>query len=272
MFNAGYNSPRRERGRQLRHRLRRRHERHEQVQLRRFNADGDDQHATLTSCTDDRHLQGQREADAVGLVGLPDRARPELERVLAHLPEELPDGGGAVCPSGSASTSTTCTAAARTAATIRKVNNAGEITVDDNGDNSVETNDFDVTNGRNCITIVAGGDHDGGDLRRRRRSRSTTRRRCRGIPGRRRRHDHVQGVRAVRGGHSRTADCTGARSSRSTVPVNGPGSYGSGNFTPTQAGLYFWTADYSGTALMLGASSPCGAANETSTSAKCSRR
>jgi uncharacterized repeat protein (TIGR01451 family) len=33
-------------------------------------------------------------------------------------------------------------------------NNAKEITVDDNGDNSIETNAFDVTNGANCVSLA----------------------------------------------------------------------------------------------------------------------
>lgn len=50
----------------------------------------------------------------------------------------------------------------------------------------------------------------------------------------------------------------------STVPVNGPGDYASGDFTPAADGQYDWTASYSGDGFVLGAGSPCGAANETS--------
>ena len=47
--------------------------------------------------------------------------------------------------------------------------------------------------------------------------------------------------------------------------VNGNGNYDSGNFTPTEVGTYRWTADYSGDSNNDDASSPCNAANETST-------
>ena len=42
------------------------------------------------------------------------------------------------------------------------------------------------------------------------------------------------------------------------VPVHGSNSYGSGNFTPTQAGTYYWSASYSGDPGNSPASSPCG--------------
>jgi hypothetical protein len=54
------------------------------------------------------------------------------------------------------------------------------------------------------------------------------------------------------------------------VPVNGSGNYGSGNFVPTVAGSYNWTASYSGDEDNPGALSGCGAANETSTVSKAS--
>jgi len=50
----------------------------------------------------------------------------------------------------------------------------------------------------------------------------------------------------------------------SPVTVNGNGDYNSGNFTPTAAGTYFWTASYSGDANNLAASTACGDANESS--------
>src|SRR6266511_1051178 len=37
---------------------------------------------------------------------------------------------------------------------FQEPNNAKEITVDDNGDNSIQTNSFDDTNGANCIALV----------------------------------------------------------------------------------------------------------------------
>jgi hypothetical protein len=50
----------------------------------------------------------------------------------------------------------------------------------------------------------------------------------------------------------------------SPVSVNGNGNYNSGNFTPTAAGTYYWTASYSGDAKNLSASTACGDAGESS--------
>ena len=61
------------------------------------------------------------------------------------------------------------------------------------------------------------------------------------------------------------ANCTGTAAYSNTVNVSGNGDYGSGNFTPTASGTYRWTADYSGDSNNDDASSPCNAANETST-------
>jgi len=49
--------------------------------------------------------------------------------------------------------------------------------------------------------------------------------------------------------------------------VSGPGSYQSGDFTTSQTGKYYWTADYSGdpSSFVLPSSSACGADGETST-------
>jgi hypothetical protein len=49
------------------------------------------------------------------------------------------------------------------------------------------------------------------------------------------------------------------------VTVSGPGDYNSGNFTPTTAGTYYWTAVYSGAGTTNGSSTACGDAGETST-------
>ena len=49
-----------------------------------------------------------------------------------------------------------------------------------------------------------------------------------------------------------------------TVNVNGPGNYGSGNFTPTAVGTYFWIASYSGDANNTAASGTCGDTGESS--------
>ena len=50
----------------------------------------------------------------------------------------------------------------------------------------------------------------------------------------------------------------------STVTVNGNGNYNSGNFTPTTAGTYLWTASYSGDTNNKPVSTSCGDANESS--------
>jgi hypothetical protein len=50
----------------------------------------------------------------------------------------------------------------------------------------------------------------------------------------------------------------------SPVSVNGNGDYNSGNFTPSAAGTYYWTASYSGDANNEAASTACGDANESS--------
>ena len=49
------------------------------------------------------------------------------------------------------------------------------------------------------------------------------------------------------------------------VVVNGNGTYNSGPFTPATAGAYRWTATYSGDPNNTGVTTPCNAANETST-------
>jgi hypothetical protein len=50
----------------------------------------------------------------------------------------------------------------------------------------------------------------------------------------------------------------------SPVSVNGNGDYNSGNFTPSSAGTYYWTASYSGDSFNGGASTACRDANESS--------
>ena len=66
------------------------------------------------------------------------------------------------------------------------------------------------------------------------------------------------------------ANCTGTAAFSASISVAGNGDYGSGNFTPSQAGTYRWTADYSGDGNNAPVSSACNAANETSTIAKAS--
>ncbi|MDQ2700420.1 MAG: hypothetical protein M3Y23_03720, partial [Actinomycetota bacterium] len=63
-------------------------------------------------------------------------------------------------------------------------------------------------------------------------------------------------------------DCSDPSVFSSTVTVDGAGEYGSGDYVPTTAGDYRWTADYSGDANNDPDSSPCNAQGETSTVAK----
>ena len=65
------------------------------------------------------------------------------------------------------------------------------------------------------------------------------------------------------------ASCTGGAAQTLTAGVDsGNDNYGSGNFTTSQAGVYRWTAAYSGDANNDPASSPCNAASQTSTVAR----
>ena len=48
------------------------------------------------------------------------------------------------------------------------------------------------------------------------------------------------------------------------VTVNGNGNYGSGNYTPTAVGTYYWIASYSGDASNEAASGACGDTGESS--------
>jgi hypothetical protein len=61
--------------------------------------------------------------------------------------------------------------------------------------------------------------------------------------------------------------CSGPPAFTSGPPVNvsGNGSYQSGDFTPTAAGTYRWTASYSGDSNNNPSASPCNAANESVT-------
>jgi len=142
---------------------------------------------------------------------------------------------------------------------------AKEITVDGNGDNSIQTNSFNVSAGANCIstsiitpalTTNASSAKAGDPI-----------------------HDTAQltGLPAGAGGTitfraylrpATTADCSGtAAFTSAAVPVSGSADYASGDFTPGSAGTYDWTASYTGDPgkLVLPAAGPCGATNETST-------
>jgi len=143
-------------------------------------------------------------------------------------------------------------------AKFQKPNNVGEITVDGNGDNSIETNAFNVNNGANCIslitptlTTVATNAQVGGSI-----SDTAT----------------LSGIPAGAGGTltfklygprslaSVTPDCSGAVIFTSTKTVNGPGPYTSAGFTTTTAGKYDWLVQYSGDPgnLVLPVDSVCG--------------
>jgi uncharacterized repeat protein (TIGR01451 family) len=147
---------------------------------------------------------------------------------------------------------------------LQDVNSANEITVDANGDNSIETNAFNVNVGANCVSVVV--------------SSLTTSATDTTIEGSISDTATLSGVPAGAGGTitfnaygprslaSTTPDCSGAVQYTKTVTVNGPGDYGSGNFTPTAVGKYDWKVDYSGAGLVLPAHSACGATNVKETS------
>jgi hypothetical protein len=64
-----------------------------------------------------------------------------------------------------------------------------------------------------------------------------------------------------------TATCTAASeitTGLTPVTVNGNGNYGSGNYTPTAVGTYYWIANYSGDTKNKAANGACGDANESS--------
>jgi uncharacterized repeat protein (TIGR01451 family) len=152
---------------------------------------------------------------------------------------------------------------------FQKPNGASEIQVDGNGDNSIETNAFnvfDTSQGGNCInlfspTITTSATSSvtiGGTI-----SDSAT----------------LSGTATGAGGNivfkafpPSDPSCTGtAEFTSSQVSVNGDGTYPtSGNaatFTPTHVGDYHWIATYSGDSskLTLGATTACGDTGETST-------
>ncbi len=66
------------------------------------------------------------------------------------------------------------------------------------------------------------------------------------------------------------ANCSGAAAFTDTKNVTGNGNYDSADFTPTTAGTYRWTADYSGDAINNSATSACNAAGESVVVAKAS--
>ena len=85
---------------------------------------------------------------------------------------------------------------------------------------------------------------------------------------------HLSGATADAGGSitfhlfSDATCATQISTGLSPVGVNGNGDYNSGNYTPTAAGTYYWTAAYSGDAKNEAASTSCGDANESSVVAR----
>jgi uncharacterized repeat protein (TIGR01451 family) len=149
-----------------------------------------------------------------------------------------------------------------TAPKFQAVNNAGEITVDGNGDNSIDTNAFnvnDTSQGGNCIGIAAptmvttatdatigdaNGIHDTAVLS--------------GVPS------GVTGTLVFKA-YLRTgpaADCTTAANLKFTsanIATTGSDTKGSGNFNPTSAGTYDWLVTWtSNDPLVLPVTSVCG--------------
>ena len=59
------------------------------------------------------------------------------------------------------------------------------------------------------------------------------------------------------------ATCSGAVLFQSTATVNGNGTYGSGNFTPTATGTYRWIANYGGDANNTATANGCNESNES---------
>jgi hypothetical protein len=150
------------------------------------------------------------------------------------------------------------------------VNGAKEITVDANGDNSIDTNAFNTATGANCFSFglvqpalatTASGPVTIGD-------------------------GSITDTATLSGGSSPTGSITfkvyapkpdgSADTSCSTlvatlapVPVNGNGTYPSGTFTPSGtapqiAGTYEWVASYGGDSANLPAAGSCGDQGEQS--------
>jgi hypothetical protein len=145
--------------------------------------------------------------------------------------------------------------------TFQVPNGTKEITVNGNGDNSIQTNAFNVNNGANCVsfffpslTTSATSATIGGTI-----SDTAT----------------LSGAASNAGGSitfkayppSDPSCAAAAEFTSSPVAVSGNGTYGPVSFTPTKVGDYHWTASYSGdpASNTQPVSSACGAAGETST-------
>jgi hypothetical protein len=155
-----------------------------------------------------------------------------------------------------------------TGSKLQLVNGAKEITVDANGDNSIDTNAFDPSNGANCIsfgqaqptiTTNASGPVTIGD------SISDTATLSNGSSP-----TGTITFTAYAPKADGTADPTCSTPVKTlTVTVNGNNDYPSGAFTPSGtgsqiAGTYEWIASYSGDANNLPATTSCGDTGEQS--------
>ena len=152
---------------------------------------------------------------------------------------------------------------------MQLVNGAKEITVTENGDNSIETNSFNTAQGQNCfsfaLTKPALTTNASGPVT---------------IGG------SISDTATLSGGSSPTGSitftlyapkangdvdpfCSTFVATLGPVPVNGNRDYGSGPFTPSgtapqTAGTYQWVASYSGDANNAPATTACGDAHEQS--------
>jgi len=152
-----------------------------------------------------------------------------------------------------------------TASAFQLVNSAKEVPVDANGDNSIQTNAFNINEGANCTSAI------GSNL-------TTTAETPKQVGGSIHDTAHLKNVPNGAGGTitfklygpSVSPTCAaGAEIFTSTKPVSGTGSdlnIDSASFTPTAVGSYYWTADYSGDPNfnVAGSQTACGDDGETS--------
>jgi hypothetical protein len=147
---------------------------------------------------------------------------------------------------------------------------AGDITVDGNSDNSIQTNAFNVNNtseGGNCVTVkpvtitTAATSGTVGDL-----IHDTATLTVPANAG-----GTITFKAYKRSGSTAACDQTPPAFTSNPIPVSGPGDYTSNDFDTggagAGAGKYDWIATYSGDAanFVLGAATTCGDTGETST-------
>jgi uncharacterized repeat protein (TIGR01451 family) len=145
-------------------------------------------------------------------------------------------------------------------------NAAKEIQVDGNGDNSIQTNSFDVSEGRNCITLISPTLTTAATDARVGNSVSDTAT-LSGLPANAGGTITFEAYGPRNAANTPNPDCSGAAVYTSTIAVAGPNNYNSANgnggaFTPGAVGKYDWKVHYSGDSnnLVLSADSACGAA------------